>query len=553
VAADAHLADAGGGAVKLRPYQSDAINAIIGRFQAGDKSTLLVLPTGCGKTVCFAGLIQRIGEWAPGKRTMVIAHREELIRQAADKIQAITGVHADIEMAGERADISMFHTAQVVVASKDTLRGDRLKRFKPEQFGLIVTDEAHHAVADTYLNVYSHFKDVPHLGVTATPDRFDEEKLGKVYQSVAFDYELPDAIRDGWLCPIRQRSVEVSGLDYSNVRTTAGELNGRDLAEVLSNEQVLQQQADATVGEARGRKALVFATPGFKTEGELSFRVSERLTEIFNRHKPGSARLVTGETPKDERHQTLRDYRDGHFQILVNVGVFTEGFDDPSIELVVMARATKSRALYAQIVGRGTRPLPGLVDRLETADERRAAIQASAKPFCEVLDFEGNAGNHKLIHVSDILGEGYSEAEIEMAERAVKKARGAVDVTGALKDARQAIKDADEKKRQQEREKFMRAYIVGKAKWDTKEVDPFGDSGERRYRNDFYGGEPATQKQVSLLRKLGVQFAESLTKRQASGLIGRTLQAKQKPRSAPLQSVGVVKAPPRPAKYGGAA
>ena len=140
--------------------------------------------------------------------------------------------------------------------------------------------------------------------------------MGQVFSTVAYDYELPDAIKDGWLCPIRQRSVEVHGLDYSRVRTTAGELNGRDLAEVLSNEEVIQQIVDATIRESNGRKTLIFTSPGFKSEGDNSFRVSERMTEIFNRHRLGCARLVMGTTPKDERAAILRDYREGHFPIL---------------------------------------------------------------------------------------------------------------------------------------------------------------------------------------------------------------------------------------------
>lgn len=508
--------------VKLRPYQQEAADAVVARFVAGEKSTLVVMPTGTGKTVLFAAIIDRVDEWKPGGRILVMAHREELIRQAAQKIHAVTGHESDIEMAGERADVSMFHRSRVVVASKDTLRGNRLKRFKPEEFGLIITDEAHHAIADTYVNVYTHFKDVPHLGVTATPDRTDEEKLGSVYQSVAFDYELPDAIRDGWLCPIRQRSIEIKSLDYSHVHTTAGDLNGRELAEVLGNEKVLQQQADATLSESRGRKTLVFATPGFKRQGETQFRVSERLTEIFNRHRHGIARLVTGETPKEERQQTLRDYKDGLFQILVNVGVFTEGFDDPSIELVVMTRATKSRSLYAQIVGRGTRPLPGIVDGVESPEGRRAAIAASAKPWCEVLDFEGNAGTHKLIHVTDILGDKYTPAELELANRIVKKSKGSVDVHNALDAARGEIKLRDAK------ERFRRAWIVGKAKWDTKEIDPFNHYDvDRRFRQSSGGAAGPTDKQIKWLKRFGVKIGPEMTRAQASAILGRKFDEKK--------------------------
>ena len=503
--------------MNLRPYQLEAVAGTFAAIGESKPSALIVLPTGCGKTVTFAEIIKQFLERFPGKRAIVIAHREELIRQAADKIQQITGEVPDIEMAGERADIGMWRCARVIVASKDTLQGKRLARFKPEDFCLIVTDEAHHAVATTYRRIFDHFPGVFHLGVTATPDRTDEEALGQIYETVAYDYELPEAISDGWLCPIHQRSVEVHNLDYSKVRTTAGELNSRDLAEVLSNEEVLQQIADATVREAKGRKTLVFTSPGFKTEGEDSFRVSERMTEILNRHRLGCARLVMGTTPKDERAAILRDYRDGHFQFLVNVGVFTEGFDDPTIEVICMARPTKSRSLYSQIVGRGTRPLPGIVDGVESPEGRRAAIASSKKPYCEVLDFEGNAGTHKLIHCVDILGGNYSDKEIEVAEAKVKKATASGGATVSVADALEAARD--EVRRKEAFERMKRAHIIGTAQYSTRGVDPFDLLDvDRPVRRGWDTHEPPSEPQRDLLAKFGID-ARGLTKKEANTLI----------------------------------
>ena len=362
--------------MKLRSYQEAAVDGIFEAWRSA-RSTLLVQPTGTGKTVTFAHVINRM----PMGRALVLAHREELIVQAADKIARVTGAKPDTEMAEMRADHGMFGKARVVVSSIQTQcagrNGDtRMKRFDPQEFGLLVVDEAHHATAPTYRRVLEHYgqnQDLKILGVTATPDRHDEEALGQVFDSVAFDYELLDAIRDGWLVPIHQRSVVVDGLDYSGVRTTAGDLNGADLARVMEYEETLHGIAHPTVELAAGRKALVFAA---------SVAHAERLCEIFNRHSTGCARFVTGTTPKDERRGMLADYAAGKFQMLVNVGVATEGFDEPGIQVVVMARPTKSRALYAQMAGRGTRALPGLVDAHEAADARRAAIAASAKPAC---------------------------------------------------------------------------------------------------------------------------------------------------------------------------
>mgnify|MGYP006921290993 CR=1 FL=1 len=501
--------------IQLRPYQEEGVAAIIDRLQNGG-STLAVLATGLGKTVIAATVIERMREWSPRKRALALAHREELIYQAAKAINGITGEMPEIEMAGQHADLHMWRRAKVVIASKDTLRSPkRMAKFKPDEFGLVWVDEAHRAVAPSYQSIFKHFAGVPLLGVTATPDRTDEEALGKVFGSVAMVYELPDAIRDGWLCPVKQCPAEVHAIDYSKVSTSMGDLNGRELAEMMSNEEVLQGIADVTIRESRGRKTLVFAPPGFKTDGDDSFRSSERLTEIFDRHSSGCARLIMGTTPPDERANTLRDYRNGAFPILVNVGVLTEGFDDPSIEVIAMGRATTSRSLYSQMVGRSTRPLPGIVDGIDSAADRCKAIADSAKPYCEVIDFGGNAGKHKLVHVADILGGNYTEAEVELAEKKVRAAGGAVDVQVSLEDAR------DEIRRRADFDRMKRAAIKGKAQYSLTQVDPFESLNiYRPVTRGWDKAEPASEKQAKLLTRYKL-YRPGLTKREATTLIGK--------------------------------
>lgn len=354
--------------MNLRTYQRDALDAIKAEWEQ-HQSTLLVLPTGCGKTVTFA---HAIAELCSG-RAMVIAHREELIHQAARTIEAITGTPCDIEMADNRADTNLFRKSRVVVASKDSLHRRRLAKFNPDEFGLLIIDEAHHAVAASYCRVMDHFKQNPDLrvlGVTATPDRLDEKALGRVFESAAYVYEVLDAIDDGYLVPIRQRTVSVAGLDFSGVKTVAGDFNQKDLNALMEFEQNLHAVADPIVRLSRWNRTLIFAA---------GVRHAERLAEILNRHRAGSARFVCGATPKDERQQVLRDYREDRFQHLVSVGVFTEGFDDPGIGMVAIARPTKSRALYAQmcldaeteiLTNRGWRRID---DRLEP-DEQAAAF-----------------------------------------------------------------------------------------------------------------------------------------------------------------------------------
>jgi len=478
----------------LRPYQHDSITGIIDQFKAC-RSTLLVLPTGCGKTICFAALIDRM----KSGRCMVLAHREELVFQAADKIKRVTGESCDIEMANHWADD--YGNARIVVSSIQTqIAGEngngRMTRFRPHDFSLIIIDEAHHATAGSYRKVIDWYKRNPEvkiLGVTATPDRHDEEALGQIFETVAYDYEINNAVNDGWLTPIKVSSVVVDGLDFSGIRTTAGDLNGADLAQVMEEERNLHAIAAPTIELARGRKTLVFAS---------SVAHAERLCEIFNRHISGCANWVCGKTNKEERRRIFKDYARGNFQFLCNVGVATEGFDEPGIEVISLARPTKSRALYAQMIGRGTRPLPGVVDGVTEDAARRRAIAESRKPFLEVIDFVGNSGRHKLISAADILGGNYSDEVVERAERNAReksKSEGTpADIMEELERAERQIHE--EKKAERER----RRRIIGTAAYSINEIDPFDlfDIEPQRERG-WHKGKPLSEKMEAMLKRNG--------------------------------------------------
>ncbi len=490
--------------MKLRPYQSAASDAIFKEWQEND-ATLVVMPTGGGKTILFADVIRRVFP----RRALVIAHREELIFQARDKIQRVTGLSADVEMGEYRSDGGLFGAARVVVSTIQTQcsggdGGGRMSKFDPSQFGLLIIDEAHHATSPTYRRVIEYYRTNPALkvlGVTATPDRADEEALGQVFQSVAFDYEVLDAIHDGWLVPIEQQMVHVEGLDYSDVRTTAGDLNGGDLAAVMEAERNLQPMASASLAIIGQRRALVFTS---------SVKAAEMTAEIFNRHRTDMAAWVCGKTDRDERRGVLADFAAGKVQVVCNCGVLTEGFDDPGVEVVIMGRPTKSRALYSQMVGRSTRPLPGVVDGPETAEARKAAIAGSAKPSCLVVDFVGNAGRHKLITSADILGGKVSEEALEGAVKRVSAAGGPVNMTEALDEA-----EAELREQRRLAEAARRANLVAKARFTTQSVDPFDvlhlDPVKAR---GWDAGRQLTEKQRSLLAKQGINpdrisFAEA--------------------------------------------
>jgi superfamily II DNA or RNA helicase len=488
--------------VGLRPYQNEAVAAVI-RAWLEKTSTLLVMPTGTGKTLTFADIIWRMQP----KRAMVLAHREELVFQAQRKIEQVTGLTVHVEMAGSHVNMrDLAGTPQVIVSTVQTHTaggdgGGRMTKFNPHDFGVLIIDEAHHATASTYrrcIDWYRRNPDLKVLGVTATPDRADEAALGQVYESVAYDYEVLDAIDQGWLVPVEQQMVHVEGLDFSAVRSTADDdLNGGDLAEIMEFEKNLHGIADPSFRIACNRRTLVFAA---------SVVQAERLAEILNRHREGCAAWICGKTDKDERRNVLRDFAAGKLQFVCNVGCLTEGFDDAGVELIVMGRPTKSRSLYAQMIGRATRPAEiiahGLNDAASNA-ARRIMIAASCKPSCEVVDFVGNSGKHKLCTSADVLGGKVSDEAIAVAVQRVRDAGGPVDMAKALDQAQAEIDLA------RQIEAARRAAMVARAKFTATRVDPFDTFDIQPVRERGWDvGRKLSDKQMAQLMKNGIDPTE---------------------------------------------
>jgi len=507
--------------MNLRPYQKDAVDSIESGWSK-HRSQLLILPTGTGKTIVFVHLVDR----EISGRVLILAHREELIWQAAAKVEVITGSKPSIEMADYRADEGFFRRSKVIVSSVQTQNAsNRLLKFDPKQFSMVIIDEAHHAPAKSYKRIIDYYKqnnpEIKILGVTATPDRADEKALGMIFDAVAYEYKIHDAIADGWLVPIVQRSVVVNSLDYSGIKTTAGDLNGKQLAAVMEYEKNLHGIATPTLEIIGDRKTLVFAA---------SVAHAERLCEIFNRHKHGSSEWVCGKTHKDSRRETLRRFAEGKTRILVNVGCFTEGFDEPTVEVIVLARPTKSRSLFAQMVGRGTRTLANTVDGLSSSEERRCAIAASAKQTLEIVDFVGNAGRHKLMHTANLLGGIYSEAEITIAREILKEYKEPKDVDEALKQARADLEEKiKESKRREAEEHARRARLRAKVDWSSKTSNPFDAIGMKPVDRKSAWGEsnkPCSDRLVAGLKRFGVDTADAtlMTSSQGSALIGRLIE-----------------------------
>jgi superfamily II DNA or RNA helicase len=482
--------------MELRDYQLKCRDAIFKEWEE-NRSTLIVLPTGAGKTVVFADVIRH----ASPQRAIVVVHREELAWQARDTILRNTGLECSIEKAELVASTNVFFRTPVVIATVQTLTSGgekkRITRFDPNDFGIVICDESHHATSPTWKYVVDYFLQNPALkvlGVTATPDRADEEALGQVFQTVAFDYEILDAIHDGWLVPVAQQMVTVAGLDFSNIRTTAGDLNGADLAAVMEAETTMQGVCGASIQIIGIKRALIFTA---------SVKQAEIACSIFNRHRPGMAAFVHGGTPKDERSQMLSEFRRGAIQVICNCAVLTEGFDDAGVEVIVMARPTKSRSLYAQMAGRSTRPLPGLVDNLATPDERKAAIEASEKPQCLIVDFVGNSGKHKLMSTADILGGNVSWDAIARAKVRAREEGVAMRMVDIIEEEEEKMKK--EKEERLRLEQARKAKLLARVHYSSKSVSPFdifdiSPGHERGWDKDKH----LSEKQRMLLLRQGI-------------------------------------------------
>ena len=352
---------------ELRPYQQQARERIHAEWENGHTRTLLVLPTGTGKTIVFASVAA--DQVRAGHRVLILAHRGELLEQAADKLQRSTGLVSAVE----KADATCLNTwFRVVVGSVQTLqRTARLERFPRDYFGTIIIDEAHHAITDGYRRILDYFGSAKVLGVTATPDRGDMRNLGEVFDSLAFEYKLTDAIKEGYLCRIMAQTIPLK-LDITDVGFTSGDYSLGQLGTAL--DPYLEQIAAEMAQRCKGRKTVVFL-PLIKT--------SQKFRDLLNA-KGFRAAEVNGQSA--DRRQVLADFDAGKYNVLCNSMLLTEGWDCPSVDCVVVLRPTKVRSLYSQMVGRGTRLSPGKTDLL-------------------LLDFLWMTDKHELCRPADLVCE----------------------------------------------------------------------------------------------------------------------------------------------------
>lgn len=485
---------------KNRPYQTACINAVEAAF-VDYQSVLAECPTGTGKSRIFSELVRR----AYPKRSLILAHRGELIFQAARHIQNC-GLETAIEKADLVASNGLFNRSPVVVASVQTMVSKersrfvdrkRMQKWLPTDFGLIVCDEAHHFCAPIFREVLDYFKkgnpSIRIFGCTATPDRADEKALGTVFDMCAFRLSILDAINQGWLVPICPLSLRVDDMDLSHIKTTAGDLNQGELAKVMELEKPLYGMAQAALESAfyMEPNSLTnvpveqwhsFLTgEGTPPRSTLCFTVSvkqsEMLSDIFNRVIPNVADWVCGKTETESRHLKNEAFKSGALPILVNCGTHTEGVDVPRAEVIV-PKPTKSRSLCVQMIGRGFRPAEvngkSIVDQYETAEERIHAIGRSRKPQCIVIDLYGTMGKHKLVSPLQVLGGNYDEQTVERAVQNARAKMVAVNVTEEMEAAKQQL--LDEAAEARARAAARRSRLVGRATFAVGVVNPFDNS-----------------------------------------------------------------------------
>ena len=449
--------------MELRPYQQEAMTSILTEWDNGHNNTLLVLPTGCGKTIVFAKIAEECVR--RGQRVLILAHRGELLDQAADKIYSATGLKTAVEKAEESCIGSWY---RIVVGSVQTLMRDkRLSQFGHDYFDTIIIDEAHHCISDSYRKILEYFSQANVLGVTATPDRGDMRNLGQVFDSLAYEYTLSKAIREGYLSPIKAMTIPLK-LDLTGVSTQAGDFKASDIDSAL--DPYLFQIAEEMRKNCSDRKCVVFL-PLIKT--------SVKFRNILNEYGFRAAE-VNGES--EDRKEILQDFEDGKYNVLCNSMLLTEGWDCPSVDCVIVLRPTKVRGLYCQMVGRGTRLFPGKTDLL-------------------LLDFLWHTERHELCRPAHLICEN---------DEVAKKMTDDLAEAGCPVDIEEAEHTASEEV-VAEREESLAKMLSEMKKRKRQLVDPLQYEMSIQaedlssYRPAFgWEIEPPTDKQKAALEKFGI-------------------------------------------------
>lgn len=466
---------------KLRPYQAEAKDAILRDWSEGNRKVLLVLPTGCGKTIVFASVIQDCV--SRGRRALILAHREELLDQASDKLRTAYDLETVLEKGTSH---SLGSDIPITVGSVQSLaQVARLEQFPPDYFDDIVVDETHHILSESYQRVVNHFPNANILGVTATPDRGDRKDLSKFFDKISYEYSLRQAVDQHYLCRLEAEQIPLE-IDLSHVHMQDGDYAVSEIGTAL--DPYLETIAKEML-KYKDRKAVVFL-PLIETSrkfcqmlNDLGFRAAE----------------VNGSSP--DRAEILKDFDEGKYNILCNAMLLTEGWDCPSVDCVVVLRPTKVRSLYCQMIGRGTRLYPG-------------------KDKLLILDFLWMTGKHDLCKPASLIAK-----EAKIAERMNQMMLSdRIDLLDAEEEAEE--QEARESSAAQEREESLKRALQQPRRFRRRTVDPLHyaasicDAGLINYVPEFaWESKPATEKQISELARRGIDTAD-INRGFASKLIG---------------------------------
>lgn len=454
---------------ELYPYQKQSVAAVEDEFSRVDK-TLLVLPTGCGKTVVFSQISHDAVK--RGGKVLILAHRDELIRQAQNKLQMFNGLASSIEKAEENR-IGDF--TRVTIGSVQTMQGEkRLARFPKDYFSHIIIDEAHHVLGNSYLRILNHFDKAKVLGVTATPDRGDKRDLGKVFESVAYEYSLINAIRDGFLSPIKSLTIPLA-IDISSVGNGPdGDYDKNEVGTIL--DQYMPQIAEKLWEHCKDKKLLVF----------LPLCATAKKMQAALKKVGFRSYYASGE----DRSQVAEWDADGAGSACCNAMLFSEGYDNPAIDAVCVLRLTKVRALYCQMLGRGTRLHPG-------------------KEMLFVPDFLWQGDQHKLCRPAHLVAPTQEIADLMMEKQ--DKAAEDEPEQGALFGLTEIEISQASREFLEQREKTLAKQLEDMRKKKAKLVDPvqFASSISDEVLLDYmptfaadFG--PPTANQLKALEKSGI-------------------------------------------------
>ena len=479
----------------LRPYQQQAVDGIFRELVDLDKrATLLVLPTGSGKTRTATAAVREWLHRFPSDRVLWLAESDFLIDDARTRLAHDVGEYPSTEKAGQRADGS-----KLVVGSVQTLRQRaRRESWRRDHFGLIVYDEAKSIVAPGARAICEWFTGKL-LGMDATPQRLDGVGQWNVFgDSLAIakpngtPLDVAWAIHEGYFVPPIPVARYIKEIDMTAVSSAGGDLNLTELEhEIAKNAAAI---AKCTLRDCGDRSTIVY-TPGRAS--------AHAVAATLNEAKPGSAVAVDQETPSEVRKRILKDFNAGKIQYICNCMIYRQGLDVPICSAIVIARLTKSSALYTQFAGRGGRPEAG-IGELETREERIAAIAASSKPNFILLDITGKPSRHKLISPADVLGG--KEVRGELKERAKKILAEQPDAARTMDEVFALAEEELAEEDKARRKMIAEAALAAKVKARKRSFDPFRRVGvhaptEETGEAPKWTAEPPTQDDLAWLKK----------------------------------------------------